>query len=127
MYVYVFKDMGDKNINAVGKLDLIDQRIERLIEQKKKYIQLWGERRDRQTPKLQKTITIGMEFISKRLEQIKKLEEKQRILDERIRVSELQIQSRRKVIQKAQEKLREYEDCEPGVGETIKKERESTE
>ena len=116
--------MTDKKLKGLGR---IDERIERLIQRKEEYIKQWAERRKRHTPKLQKRITDGMGYIALRLERIKKWEEKIAVFEERIKVLELQIQDKRKVVQRAQEKLREYETTEPGVGEFIKKERENSE
>ena len=107
------------------KINRFDEKIARLAQKKLEYIKLWEERRKRHTPKLQKTISAGLSHVSKRLEMIKKWERRKTELDERIKVLELQIVDRRKVIQKAQEKLREYETCEPGISERTRKEKES--
>ena len=109
----------DKKINS------FDEKILRLAKKKAEYITLWEERRKRQTPRLQKTITVGMDYISKRMTRIKQWERKKTELNERIKVLELQISDRRKVIQTAQEKLREYEDCKPGISKLTQIEKES--
>jgi len=114
----------DKFSDGVEK---IDQRIARLIKQKEKYIKLCEDRQERQTPRLQKTISSGMSYISNKLDMIRRWEQKKEVLDERIKVLELQIQDRRKVVQTAQEKLREYDTCEPGINNFVRKEREKDE
>ena len=112
--------VSDKTPEDLEKLSGIDKRIERLVEKKANYIKLWKERRDRQTPRLQKTISKNMSFISTKLSQIKKIEEKKDTLEERIKTLELQIQDKRKIIQTAQEKLRAFEDCVPGMNNVIR-------
>jgi len=48
------------------------------------------------------------------LELASKWEAKKQVMEERLKVLALQVQDKRKIIQASQEKLREYDTCEPG-------------
>ena len=116
----------ENSSSEADNITRFDEKIERLVKKKEEYIKKFEERRDKHVPRLQKSISTGISVVSKKLEMMKRWELKKIELDERIKVLELQIRDRRKVIQKAQEKVREYETCEPGMSKLSLTEREKT-